>query len=180
MSLKTISTKIIHKNPWCEYKHDKYLLPNKSEYDYFYLKTNGCVKIIPVLEDGRLLLIRQYRYLQDKNGIEFVAGGIIEGESPSESAQRELLEETGYQTGELIKIGEFEPNNGCCIDNAHLFVATDLKKVNEPTPESSEILEMMYRRVDEFEKMIKQGEIWDGLTLAAWAIGREYVRQLVN
>lgn len=172
---KTIFSEIIHSNPWWTYKHDRHVLPNGVEADYFYAETHGNAMVVPVLDDGRLVLVTQYRYLGDKPSTEFPCGGVKSDESPLEAASRELLEETGYASEELIKAGAFEGLNSLAKDTSHLFVAFELEKKSDPNPESTEIMEVMLRRPDELDDMIKRGEIWNGQTLAAWAMVRENI-----
>jgi len=181
MDIKQTSSETLGKNPWWEYRHDKYTRSDGSEGDYYYCKTNGAVIIIPILENGKLILVRQYRYLAEKNSIEFPCGGISnKEETPLEAGKREFLEETGYATDDFVKMGEFETNNGYCKDNTRVFVANELKQIKEPDNTPEEVIEVMYRRVDEFDAMIKRGEIWDGQTLAAWMLSRDYVYNLLK
>lgn len=173
-NIKKISSELIHANPWWEYKCDKFVLPSGKKMDYFFGETPGNVLIVPVLDDGRLVLVRQYRYLEEKTGIEFPGGGMGKDETPAVAAERELLEETGYKTDNLIKVGAFEPCMGLVRDLSHVFIANELTQVQ--TPESNneaEKTEVLIRRVDEFADMVKQGEIWDGQVLAVWAIVRD-------
>ena len=173
MSIKKLSSEIIHKNPWWEYKCDKIIRPDGSEGEYCYTETPGNVIIVPVLDDGRLVLVRQYRYLAEKNSIEFPGGGIGKEESPTDAAKRELLEESGYSAENLIKVGAFEPCVGVVKDMSHIFIANELLLTQEPKSDALESTEVILRRVDEFENMIKQGEIWNGQMLAAWALARD-------
>jgi len=175
--IKKISSETVHKNPWWEYKRDKFALPGGGADDYHYGETHGNVMVVPVLDDGRLVLVRQYRYLSEKNSIEFPGGGMQQGESPADAANREFLEETGYKTDNLIKIGTFEPCIGLLKDTSHIFIANELTALQEPKSEGIERTEVILRRVDEFENMIKQGEIWDGQVLAAWALVRDLLAQ---
>ncbi|MBU2542616.1 NUDIX hydrolase [Patescibacteria group bacterium] len=167
--LKKLSEETIHQNPWWAYKHDKYEKPNGEEGDYYYGETPGNVMIIPVLDDGRLVLILQQRYLREKQSIEFPCGGLLEGQSVLEAAERELLEETGYIADEYIKIGEFEGLNGLVKDMCHVFLAYVVEQKEQQLDDTEEI-EVMYRRPDEIDTMIRKNEIWDGQTLASWAM----------
>lgn len=130
------------------------------------------VKVVPVLPDGRIVLTLQHRYLQDKQSIEFPAGGLVNGESPSDAATRELREETGYDIEELSKVGTFEPSNGKNKNEAHVYIAQLQEVQGDQLLDSTEDIEILYRRPDEVEDMIRRGDIWDGPTLAAWAIVR--------
>jgi len=171
--IKKVSSEVVHKNPWWKYKCDKIIRPDGTEGEYCYTETPGNVIIIPVLDDGRLILVRQYRYLGEKNSIEFPGGGMGKGESPTDAAKRELLEESGYNTENLIKLGVFEPSVGVIKDLSHVFIANELTEIQSPQSEAMESTEVILRRIDEFENMIKQGEIWDGQVLAAWALARD-------
>lgn len=176
MHYKTLSSEIVQQNPWWSYKHDKYSMPNGQEGDYFYGEAAGAVMIVPILEDGRLVLLNQYRYLGDRPSIEFPCGGIEAKEFPVATAQRELKEETGFRANDLVSIGSFEPSRTFFKDRIHIFVARELDKVAEQNLDDTEIIEIIYRRIDEFDDMIKRGEIWDGQTLAAWAMVRDFLR----
>ncbi|TAN33835.1 NUDIX hydrolase [Patescibacteria group bacterium] len=175
--MSTISSEIIHENPWWKYKHDKYSLANGVKGDYYFGESNGNVMVLPLLDDGRLTLTRQYRYLRDKPSVEFPGGGVRADESPTEAAKRELLEETGYVAEELNLIAEFEGLNGLFKDHTSLFLATGLTLTPNVKPDDSEIMEVFYRRPDEFDEMLKNNEIWCGQTLAAWAIARDRIMQ---
>lgn len=175
--LKKISEEIIDTNPWWKYKHDEYELPNGGSGNYYYGESTNCSMVIPVLDDGRLILVSQQRYLRDRVSVEFPCGGLELDESPQAGAEREMIEETGYNSTSFIKVGAFDGLNGLFKDTAHVFIADELSKVSEPKFDSTEEIEIIYRRPDEFEDMIKRGEIWDGQTLAAWAMARDRVMQ---
>ncbi|MDO8509749.1 MAG: NUDIX hydrolase [bacterium] len=180
---KKMSEEIIHQNPWWEYKHDVFEYPDGEQSDYYYGQNHGSVMVIPMLDDGRLVLVSQYRYLRGKINIEFPRGGIGEGEPPQTGAERELIEETGYKSSNYIKVGSFDSLPGIFKDTTHVFFADELNQTSVPTPDKSEALsgmQILYRRPDEFEDMIRRGEIWDGQTLAAWAMARDRVMQKLH
>lgn len=173
--LRRLSTEILHKNPWWEYRHDKYLHPDDSPGEFFYVHTRGAVFVIPEMENGRLLLLRQFRYLNQRESIEFVGGGIKEGLTPEESAREELLEEGGFLSGALIPLGWFNPMNGATDEQCYVFLARELRVANAH-PEVSEEFEPIMVTPDELDAMIANGEIWDGMTLAAYAMYKNYSR----
>ncbi|PIR03425.1 MAG: hypothetical protein COV60_00415 [Candidatus Magasanikbacteria bacterium CG11_big_fil_rev_8_21_14_0_20_43_7] len=178
--LKKLSEEVVHENPWFSYKHDTYETPGGGVGNYYYSESRGMVKIIPFFPDGRLVLTLQHRYLQDKQSIEFPAGGIDEGETPAESASRELREETGCEAEELTKVATFEPSNGMDKNEAHVFIARIVDVPGEQTTEQTEDIEVLYRRPDELEDMIARGDIWDGPTIAAWMLARKKILSLVT
>ena len=168
--LKKISEEILAENPWWKYKHDTYEKPNGEPGDYYYGESTNCSMIVPVLDDGRIILVRQYRYLREKESIEFPCGGLKNEETPQEGAERELLEESGYKGNEFVKIGMFEGLNGLVKDTCHVFIAEALDKIAEPQDDPLEKVEILIRRSDEIDEMVRKNEIWDGQTLAAWAM----------
>ena len=169
-----ISEEVVHKNPWWTYKHDVYQCNGKQQ-DYYYGEFVSGVIVIPVLDDGRIVLIRQYRYLRNRYGIEFVMGGIQNGETPAQTAVRELKEEAGLQSSNFSKIAEFDPYIGSAKDVSHVFLANEISGSGEINLEETEDLEVIYRRPDEIDIMIRNGEIWHGQTLAAWTLVRDLI-----
>jgi len=170
--LKKISEEVIHENPWTMYKHDVYEKPNGEEGNYYYLETPaGSSCIVPVMPDGRIVLVLQHRYLSDKQSIELPSGKIEEGVTALESAQKELREETGWEATDWIKAGEFNPANGYLKTTAHVFIA-EVTEQKEQQLDDTEDIDVLYRRPDEFEDMITRGDISDGYTMAAWSLVR--------
>src|SRR3989344_6151244 len=142
MRFKIISSEIIDENPWWKYKHDKYRSLSGEEGDYYYGECSGAAMVVPVLDDGRLVLINQYRYLSDRFNVEFPCGGIDVNESPTVAAERELLEETGFKVNELVSIGCFESSRTFLKDRIHIFVATNVEKTIEQNLERTEVIEV--------------------------------------
>ncbi len=177
---KQLSTEVLHTNPWCSFNHDRFLLSNGQEGDYYYVETTGCAMVVPLTDEGKVILILQHRYLRDKQSIEFPCGGLHQKESALEAAGRELLEETGWRAGDFLKVGTFEGAAALAKDTTHVFIATEMTKVAESQPEATGDIEVMIRRVDELEEMIQRGEIWNGQTLATWALARDRVFKLIK
>jgi ADP-ribose pyrophosphatase len=166
---KTLTSENRYINPWWIYKVDKYLFPNGVEGEYHYVYTSGSAFIIPVTDDGKLIMVNQYRYLNDRFSLEFPGGGIKAGQKPTDVARKELVEETGFD-GDFEFIGVFNPFNGVTNELCHVFIARGLKKSNEFKKDESEEFEIHILSVEEVEEKIKSNEIYDGMTMAAWAL----------
>jgi ADP-ribose pyrophosphatase len=159
----------LHRNPWWLYKRDRVVLPSGEEGEYHYVQTPGSVMVIPVGTDGRFLLVRQYRYLNRRESIEFPAGGIKDGQSAEDAARAELREEAGAAAGVLEEIGYFNPFNGVTDELCHVFVASELVAV-AAQPDVTEEFELL--RLDRAELLAAAaaGTLWDGMTLAALSL----------
>jgi ADP-ribose pyrophosphatase len=169
---KTLSREIKFKNRWWTYIVDKYVLPSGREGEYHFVHTGGSVFIIPVLGNGKLLMVKQYRYLNERFSLEFPGGGVKEGEDPDEIAHKELIEETGFD-GELEKIGIFNPFCGVTSEYCHVYVARSLKASDKEKPDDSEEFELHEVSAGELEGKISTNEIFSGMSLASWALAKE-------
>ena len=130
------------------------------------MRQRGSVAALPVLDDGRIVLVRQYRYAVDALVWELPAGRRDPGETPDEGARRELEEEVGLRAGALEPLLVFWTTPGFCDEVMHLFRATGLTKV-PPRPEADERIEAATFTLDEAEAMVRRGEIREGKTLVA-------------
>ena len=171
---KKLSTTIKHKNDWWNYQIDKYLFPTGKEGEYHYVHTSGSAFIIPILDNGKIILVKQYRYLNDRISLEFPGGGIKEGQKPKDIARKELIEETGFK-GDLEKVGIFNPYNGITDEICHVFVARNLKPSNEETKDEFEEFEIANLSIKEIDEKIRCNEIYDGMTMASWALARGHL-----
>ena len=130
------------------------------------VRQRGSVAALPVLDDGRVVLIRQYRYAVDERVWEIPAGRIDPGETPEEGARRELEEEIGYTAAALEPLCTFYTTPGFCDERMHLFRASGLRKV-PARPEEDERIETAFFPLDEARAMIGRGEVREGKTLVA-------------
>ncbi len=136
----------------------------------------GSVVVLPVLSDGRVLLVRQYRYAVGDFLWELVAGGIEPGESPLQAAQRELREESGYEARRFSRLLTFYPTPGFATEEMHLYRATGLR-AGAARPESDEALEARAFTRRELERMIDRGTLRDGKTLVGILLRRLWSRR---
>ncbi len=137
---------------------------NVVERDYFHY--NGAAVILPVLDDGRIVLIRNYRFVVDEVLWELPAGMIDPGEDPDRCAARELTEETGYTAGRVEKLGQFFSCPGTMDEVMHAYLATELTD-GEQGLEPYEEISVEPRTDDDVRRMVRSGEIHDAKTVAA-------------
>jgi len=130
------------------------------------VRHRGSVAALPVHEDGRLVLVRQYRYAVDAPVWELPAGRLDPGESVEEAARRELEEEVGLRPRRLEALAVFYTTPGFCDEVMHLFRATGLESVTA-RPEADERIEARIFTLEEARDMIRRGEIREGKTLVA-------------
>jgi ADP-ribose pyrophosphatase len=130
------------------------------------VRQRGSVAALPVHDDGRVVLVRQYRYAVDATVWELPAGRRDPGESPEAGARRELEEEVGLRAAALEPLAEFWTTPGFCNEVMHLFRATGLERV-PARPEADERIEWAVFTLDEARDMIRRGEIREGKTLVA-------------
>ena len=135
--------------------------------DYFHY--TGSAVILPVLDDGRILLIRNTRFAVQEDLIELPAGRLDPGEDGATAAGRELTEETGYIAGKMVKLGEFYSAPGNADENMFVFVATDLS-TGQQKLETYERITLLPRTEDDVRRMIVDGEIHDAKTIAAMTL----------
>jgi len=123
------------------------------------------VVIAPLDGDGNVILVRQYRKAAEEILLEAPAGGIEDGETPSEAASREMQEEIGFKPGNLTSIGGFWLAPGFCEEYMHAFIATDLVAGALPA-DQDENIEIVCVSLDKVTSMIKSGVIKDAKSIA--------------
>ncbi len=117
------------------------------------------------------MLIENYRYLKENNGIEFPAGWIFEHETPEVAARRELAEELGINTNKLTLIGTFETAPGVFKNTGYVFVASELtESKRQPAGRDPEIQRSLTIPIQKIPELIREHQIWNSLTLAAWSL----------
>jgi ADP-ribose pyrophosphatase len=149
-------------------------LPDGRVAEFELVHHPGGAAVLPILADGRVVLLRQFRPAAGGVIWEIPAGRLETGETPTDCVVRELAEEAGYQAQRLERLGEMLPAVGFCTERLHLFVARELTSVPQ-APEPDEYLEVIPMTAVEALAMVDRGEIVDGKTqlalLMAWRLG---------
>ena len=145
---------------------DRVRLPDGGEGVREYIRHPGACAIVPLFDDGRVLLERQFRYPHGREFIEIPAGKLEPGEPPLETAKRELLEETGYAAGEWTRLGVIHPGIAYTDEAINLFLARKLSKKKRDL-DQGEFLEVVILPLAEAIAMIRDGRITDAKTVAA-------------
>lgn len=134
-------------------------------------KKSRAVGVVPVFEDGRVVMVQQHRLAVDEELLEIPAGLIDEGEDPLECAKRELAEETGYRAKKWTKLTEFYTSAGFCDEFVYLYLAQDLTP-GETHLDDTESIDVLEYQLDDLCAMIKTGEVHDGKTVAGLALAK--------
>ena len=151
---------------------DRIALPNGRSILLDLLKHPGAAAVVPFLDDGRVLLIRQYRFATGGYLLEVPAGKLDPGEAPEACAARELEEETGYRADRLQKLGAIWPSPGFTDEKIHLFAASELRPTAQRL-EPDEVIELVPMTLDEALRRVREGEIEDAKTGMALLLAAE-------
>jgi ADP-ribose pyrophosphatase len=143
---------------------DQIEIPGRGAIQYSYLERGEAVIIVPLLADGRLALIRQYRYAVDEYCLEFPAGccADVGGMSLEEVARKELREEIGATAGTLEEVTWFYSSSSLSDEVCHVFLARDVVLAQAAAPEPGECIDLVLMPVAEVLALARQGGMKTG------------------
>ncbi len=164
-----IGRKLIHNGAIVDIYQDRMVLPDGSEENFDFIKHKGAAAVIPVLDDGRIIMVRQYRNAIDEYTLEIPAGGLNGADEPTKvAAHRELEEESGYRTD--IENVEFlltlYTTVAFCNEKIDIYVARDLEKTHQHL-DDDEFIDVEIHTLEELTDMVLSGKIVDAKTIAA-------------
>jgi ADP-ribose pyrophosphatase len=174
MKEKMLGRKTIYEGRIFDVLVDEVELPSGRRTTREIVRHIGAVGLVPVLDDGRIILEEQYRHPAGEILIEIPAGKLEQGETADQTARRELLEETGYMAEEMKRATVFYTTPGYTSEKLYLYIARGLKKADSK-PDLDENIRLKEVTIDEALRLIGRGEIRDGKTIAGLLYYRTFV-----
>jgi ADP-ribose pyrophosphatase len=162
-----ISGELVYEGKILDLEVDRVRMPNGNEAVREVVRHRGAVVVLPLHEDGRIELVRQFRYPMGEALLELPAGKLDPDEEPIICASRELAEETGFKPVEIHDLGWFYTTPGFTDEVIHAFFATPLEPAPEVAQDPDEAIHNVTMSVDEARDACRSGEIRDSKTLAA-------------
>ena len=148
---------------------DRVISPRTNkEHDFYVLESCEWVNVIPLTREEEVVLIRQYRHGIRQVTLEIPGGLVEQGDSPEETAKRELREETGYMASEMILLGSVHANPAFLNNLCYSYLARDVTLSGAQEQDEKEDIEIVVKPLKEIPRLIKDGEITHSLILAAF------------
>ncbi len=160
---RTLSQQRVYDGRILRVRVDQVSLPNGKTTSREVIEHGGACGIVAFDHEGKLLMVRQYRYPMQREVLELPAGKIDPGETPLACAARELEEETGYRAEVLTNLGEIYPIAAYCCEVVHLFLAEGLTRTAQHL-DDNEFLELLHVDFDEALQMVLAGKLPDSKT----------------
>lgn len=172
--ITTRTSQIAWECPWYRVRRDEIALHDGTEGIYNVLEVTDSVFIVPVLEDGRIVLIHNYRHTLGDWTWEVPAGSIMPGHNAMESAHEELREEAGGIAAEMRFLLKANTMNGIGQQSAHFFLATGVH-ITEPEHEALEFMTIHPMPAEEAFRLATSGEMNDAVSITALLLAKPYL-----
>lgn len=162
---KRLKRELVAKGAIIDYYQDTMLIPNGNVAKWDFIDHKGAAAVIAVRDDGKLLMVRQYRNALERETLEIPAGGLNGREEPTDvAAKRELEEETGFVCDKVELLVSIYTTVAFCNEKIDIYVAKDLKPGHQHLDED-EFINVAAYSVDELKQMILEGKIQDSKTI---------------
>lgn len=167
MAWKTLSTEYLHRRPWLTVRRDTVELPNGNVYpEYYVLEYPTWINVIAITDEGKFVMVRQYRHGLGITATELCAGVVEVGEDPLDGAKRELLEETGYAGGDWELSMVVSANPGSQNNLTHCYIARGVKKVADQDLDATEDIVVELLSEEEVYEMLVSDNLKQALMCA--------------
>lgn len=173
---ETLESQLAYEGVFLRLYRDRVRCPDGHVAVREYLRHPGAVMTIPLLDDGRVVLERQFRYPLRRSFIEFPAGKLDAGEEPLACAQRELREETHYEAEQWVYLGGFHNAIGYCDEKIEVFLARGLRPAAGGT-DDGEVIEVFLAPWRDLFDWIRDGRITDVKTIVGAYWLRDYLER---
>jgi len=165
---KTIDTEMIFEGKVIRLQVDDIELPDGKKAKREIVKHPGAVAVLALTNEGKIVLVEQYRKALERSIVEIPAGKLEKGEGPEATARRELEEETGYVCQSMKLLQSFYTSPGFADEIVYLYLAEGLSQKEERLqPDEDEFVELMEVTLEEAEKLMEEQRIWDAKTAYA-------------
>lgn len=162
-----LESRYLIRRPWLTARVDKVRLPNGVVHpEHYVLEYPDWVNVIAITRDGHFVMIRQYRHAMSRVMVELCAGVCEQGESPEQSARRELLEETGYGGGRWSRLMTIGQNPSICNNITHCFLAEDVERLAEQQLEPTEDIQVLLMTPRQVHQLLRDDQMLQALMAA--------------
>jgi ADP-ribose pyrophosphatase len=164
-SWRTLDRRYLYRNPWCAFRVDEVALPGGATIEYGVLEGGGFASVVPLTEDGGVVLVRQWRQPLGAFTLELPSGGVDRGENPRQAAERELFEEAGFRAVGLEHLVSIHTSTGRTDEVCHLFRCRAVRDPGGPRPEPTEFIRVVELPLEEALQRVSSGGITDAATV---------------
>ncbi len=156
----------LHQTPWLGVREDTVRYADGRERPYTVIECGHCVGVLPLTDDGQVLMVRQFRYIVGRYTWEMPTGGVRPGESFEAAAQRELAEEAGHRAAELIHVSTYHTSKSSIDETAHLYIGRGLSPASAEQDDDEDVA-YTPMPLTEVLQMVLDGAITDSMTIIA-------------
>ncbi|NJR66072.1 MAG: NUDIX hydrolase [Leptolyngbyaceae cyanobacterium CRU_2_3] len=171
-----LKQKLFYRGRKFDFEVNRLRLPNQAEGEWECIRHPGGALAVPLTSDGKLVLVRQYRFAAQSRLLEFPAGTVEPNEDPTETIKREIEEETGYRAHRWQTLGKFYLAPGYSDEVIYAFLALDLEKLETPPgQDEDEDIETVLMTPQELEQAILAGEPIDAKSISSFMLARPFL-----
>lgn len=180
MKWKTLTSEYLFNDRWFKVRRDRCETPGGKIVDPYYVyEFSTWVGALPVTEEGKIIMVKQYRHALGETCIEIPGGCVDDTDTNVEYAiARELLEETGYTFSSFDYLGEISPNPSTNSNLLHMFLARGGKKVAEQKLDENEEIEVLEMSMDELKQLLRENKIIQGMHVSCILYALEKLGEL--